>query len=152
MVLVSAISNFFTNKTSLANKWMSFSSSNLALCIIIQETWSLGPFANYVLFIYIDSLGTILYYKKTCLNSRILSMYLPLRLPISPWWPTLHRHQWVYLGGQWLPVWLKSFISGNVLLLNLFFLGMIAKILLELSCVFVPMVFANWVPLMNVKI
>ena len=89
---------------------------------------------------------------KTCLNSRILSVYLPLRLPISPWWPTLHRHQWVYLGGQWLPVWLKSFISGNVLLLNLFFLGMIAKILLELSCVFVPMVFANWVPLMNVKI
>ena len=47
---------------------------------------------------------------------------------------------------------LKSFISGNVLLLNLFFLGMIAKILLELSCVFVPMVSANWVPLMNVKI
>ena len=31
VVLVSAISNFFTNKTSLANKWMSFSSSNLAL-------------------------------------------------------------------------------------------------------------------------
>ena len=30
MVLVSSISNFFTNKTSLANKW-SFSSSNLAL-------------------------------------------------------------------------------------------------------------------------
>ena len=33
MVLVSSISNFFTNKTSLANKWMSFSSSNLALRI-----------------------------------------------------------------------------------------------------------------------
>ena len=31
MVLVSLISNLFTNKTSLANKWMSFSSSNLAL-------------------------------------------------------------------------------------------------------------------------
>ena len=31
VVLVSSISNFFTNKTSLANKWMSFSSSNLAL-------------------------------------------------------------------------------------------------------------------------
>ena len=31
MVLVSSISNFFTNKTSLANKWMSFSCSNLAL-------------------------------------------------------------------------------------------------------------------------
>ena len=31
MVLVSLISNFFNNKTSLANKWMSFSSSNLAL-------------------------------------------------------------------------------------------------------------------------
>ena len=31
MVLVSLISNFFTNKTSLANKWMSFSSSNSAL-------------------------------------------------------------------------------------------------------------------------
>ena len=29
--LVSLISNFFTNKISLANKWMSFSSSNLAL-------------------------------------------------------------------------------------------------------------------------
>ena len=33
VVLVSSISNFFTNKTSLANtcKWMSFSRSNLAL-------------------------------------------------------------------------------------------------------------------------
>jgi hypothetical protein len=31
VVLVSSISNFFTNKTSLANKWMSFSNSNLAL-------------------------------------------------------------------------------------------------------------------------
>ena len=30
VVFVSSISNFFTNKTSLANKWMSFSSSNLA--------------------------------------------------------------------------------------------------------------------------
>jgi hypothetical protein len=31
MILVSSISNVFTNKTSLANKWMSFSSSNSAL-------------------------------------------------------------------------------------------------------------------------
>jgi hypothetical protein len=31
VVLVSSISNFFTDKTYLANKWMSFSSSNLAL-------------------------------------------------------------------------------------------------------------------------
>jgi len=31
VILVSSISNFFTTKTSLANKWMSFSSSNLAL-------------------------------------------------------------------------------------------------------------------------
>ena len=31
VVLVSSISNFFTNKTSLANRWMSFSSSNSAL-------------------------------------------------------------------------------------------------------------------------
>ena len=31
VVLVLSISNFFTNKTSLANKWMSFSSNNLAL-------------------------------------------------------------------------------------------------------------------------
>ena len=31
VVLVSSISNFFTNKTSLENKWMSFSSSNSAL-------------------------------------------------------------------------------------------------------------------------
>ena len=31
VVLVSSISNFFTNKTLLANKWMSFSSSNSAL-------------------------------------------------------------------------------------------------------------------------
>ena len=30
VVLVSSISNFFTNKTSLANKWMSFISNNLA--------------------------------------------------------------------------------------------------------------------------
>ena len=30
-VLVISIYNFFNNKTSLANKWMSFSSSNLAL-------------------------------------------------------------------------------------------------------------------------
>ena len=29
--MVSSISNYFTNKTFLANKWMSFSSSNLAL-------------------------------------------------------------------------------------------------------------------------
>ena len=34
MVLVSWISNFFTNKTYLANKWMSFSSSDLALEMI----------------------------------------------------------------------------------------------------------------------
>ena len=34
VVLVSSISNFFTNKTSLANNWMSFSSSNLALKIL----------------------------------------------------------------------------------------------------------------------
>jgi hypothetical protein len=33
VVLVSSIYNFFTKKTSLANKWMSFSSSNLALKI-----------------------------------------------------------------------------------------------------------------------
>ena len=33
VVLVSSISNFFTNKTSLANKWMSFSSSNSALML-----------------------------------------------------------------------------------------------------------------------
>ena len=31
VVSVSLISNFFTNKTSLANKWMSFGSRNLAL-------------------------------------------------------------------------------------------------------------------------
>ena len=31
VVLVSLIFNFFTHKTYLANKWMSFSSSNLAL-------------------------------------------------------------------------------------------------------------------------
>jgi hypothetical protein len=30
-VLVSSISSFFANKTSLVDKWMSFSSSNLAL-------------------------------------------------------------------------------------------------------------------------
>ena len=36
VVLVSTISNFFTNKTSLANKWMSFSSSNLALDLFIK--------------------------------------------------------------------------------------------------------------------
>jgi hypothetical protein len=33
VVLVSSISNVFTNKTSLANKRMSFSSSNLALVV-----------------------------------------------------------------------------------------------------------------------
>ena len=33
VVLVSLIYNFFTNKTSLANKWMTFSSSNSALVI-----------------------------------------------------------------------------------------------------------------------
>ena len=31
LILVSLISNFFSNKTSPANKWMSFSSSNSAL-------------------------------------------------------------------------------------------------------------------------
>ena len=31
VVLVSSISNFFTNKTSLENKWRSFTSSNAAL-------------------------------------------------------------------------------------------------------------------------
>jgi hypothetical protein len=40
VVLVSSISNFFTNKTSLANKWMSFISSNLALDC--KFFWSTG--------------------------------------------------------------------------------------------------------------
>jgi hypothetical protein len=35
-VLVSSISNLFTDKTSLANKWMSFSSSNSALSTSID--------------------------------------------------------------------------------------------------------------------
>ena len=35
MVLVSSIFNFFTDKTSLANKWMSFYSSNSALVSLI---------------------------------------------------------------------------------------------------------------------
>ena len=39
VVLVSSISNFFNNKTSLANKWMSFSSSNSAL--VISKIFSL---------------------------------------------------------------------------------------------------------------
>ena len=34
VVLVSSISNVFTNKTSLANKWMSFSRSDFALLVI----------------------------------------------------------------------------------------------------------------------
>ena len=34
VVLVSSISNFFTNKTSLAKEWMSFSSSNSALVVL----------------------------------------------------------------------------------------------------------------------
>ena len=33
VVIVSLISNFFTNKTSLTNKWISFSRSNLALVV-----------------------------------------------------------------------------------------------------------------------
>ena len=37
VVLVSLISNFVTNKTSLTNKWMSFSSSNLALVIVLKN-------------------------------------------------------------------------------------------------------------------
>ena len=39
VVLVSWISNFFTDKTSLANKWMSFSSSNSAstICVVDHE-------------------------------------------------------------------------------------------------------------------
>ena len=41
VVLVSFISNFFTIKTSLTNKWMSFSSSNLAL------KYFLSFFANF---------------------------------------------------------------------------------------------------------
>ena len=40
VVLVSSISNFFTNKTPLANKWMSFSSSNSAL---YKKTESILP-------------------------------------------------------------------------------------------------------------
>ena len=39
MVLLSSISNFFTNKTSLANKWVSFSSFNsaLELCYFVNH-------------------------------------------------------------------------------------------------------------------
>ena len=38
VVLVSSISNIFTNKTYLANKWMSFSNSNLALiCSLLKK-------------------------------------------------------------------------------------------------------------------
>jgi hypothetical protein len=37
VVLVSSISNVFTSKTSLANKWMSFSSSNLALVKPVEQ-------------------------------------------------------------------------------------------------------------------
>ena len=44
VVLVSAISNVSTNKTSLANKWMSFSSSNLAL----EDTTSEGFFSYFI--------------------------------------------------------------------------------------------------------
>ena len=40
MVLASLISNFFTNKTSLANKWMSSSSSNLALVSLIYNDFA----------------------------------------------------------------------------------------------------------------
>ena len=47
---------------------------------------------------------------------------------------------------------IKEFSIRQCFVLTRFFLGMTAKILLELSCVFVPMVSENWVPLMNVKI
>ena len=40
VVLLSLISNFFINETSLANKWMSFSSSNLALEDFTKYLWS----------------------------------------------------------------------------------------------------------------
>ena len=36
-ILVSSISNFFSNKTSLVNKWTSFSSSNVAKSDILYE-------------------------------------------------------------------------------------------------------------------
>ena len=35
VVLVSSISNFFTNKTSLAYKWMSFSSSKFGFRLLL---------------------------------------------------------------------------------------------------------------------
>ena len=49
MVLLSSISNFFTNKTSLANKWMSFSSSNLALpsCTWENAYWRKHPIDSF---------------------------------------------------------------------------------------------------------
>ena len=40
MGLVFSISNFFITKTSLANKWRSFSSSNLALAQELKEPLS----------------------------------------------------------------------------------------------------------------
>ena len=39
VVLVSSISNFFTNKTSLANKWISFSSSDSALIETMLDSY-----------------------------------------------------------------------------------------------------------------
>ena len=50
MVLDSSISNYFTNETSLANKWMSFSSSNLALTELF-----LVVFFNLYLLLPIES-------------------------------------------------------------------------------------------------
>ena len=62
MVLVFWIANFFTNKTSLANEWMSFSSSNTALLkknifhFFFQQ--NLNGHAN--LIGYVDSSVTLL--------------------------------------------------------------------------------------------
>ena len=47
--LVFSISNFFIKKSSLANKWMSFSYSNLALRIVLNFVAHESPCHTFIL-------------------------------------------------------------------------------------------------------
>ena len=76
MVLVSSISNFFTNKTYLASKWMGFSSSYSALgsnfSLLIKLIWQVN---EWVLAVVIRLLGQTLVFKMFPFSILVFSLW-----------------------------------------------------------------------------
>ena len=66
VVLVSSISNFFTNTTSLANKWMNLSSSNSALVemSLLGTEGSVAVNSRYIQYYYIVCTSRPYYSKR----------------------------------------------------------------------------------------